>query len=86
MAFGSGGFPARSSSDGSSECLRVERVDRGLGGHNHGSSGPFCFRDGMGNDVRLDGNRMGARLDVGEVIGGDKPCNNVNGMGRVQKR
>ncbi|KAG8042957.1 hypothetical protein GUJ93_ZPchr0007g5040 [Zizania palustris] len=40
----------------------------------------------MGDDVRLDGDRTGARLGVGEVIGGDKPCNSVNSMGRVQKR
>ncbi|KAG8079108.1 hypothetical protein GUJ93_ZPchr0007g5801 [Zizania palustris] len=44
MVFGSGGFPTRASSDGSGECSRVEKVDRGLGGHNHGSSRPpFVF-------------------------------------------
>ncbi|KAG8045040.1 hypothetical protein GUJ93_ZPchr0008g13012 [Zizania palustris] len=35
----------------------------------------------MGGDVWLDGDRMGACFGVGEVIGGDNTCNDVNGMG-----
>ncbi|KAG8095528.1 hypothetical protein GUJ93_ZPchr0012g19914 [Zizania palustris] len=81
MAFGSGRFPARASSDGSGECSRVEGVDRGLGGRNLGGSGPFCFRGGMGGDVRLDGDQTGARLGMGEVIRWDNTCHDVNGRG-----
>ncbi|KAG8059052.1 hypothetical protein GUJ93_ZPchr0002g25842 [Zizania palustris] len=51
MEFGSGGFPARASSDGFGECSRVERNVRECVGALRRAGEVFCARGGMGGDV-----------------------------------